>query len=182
MIVDSSALIAVVNRKSDVGRHVEAMLTAPRRPPTSLRHPWCWRDAAAGHELDAVPARAGIEPVPVEQMEVARQAWRRFATGNHPAALNFSDCFAYAPARVTDEPLLFKGDGFSRTDISAAQAYQVSPKGRSSTVKDQVERSWWATRYISSAMATGLAKNSSGASGARMGRVRGVSMAASMMK
>ena len=121
-----------------------------------------------------------MEPVPVtvEQME----AWRRFGRSNHPAALKLGDCFAYALARAMNEAPLLKGDDFPQTDITAAQAYQVSPKGRSSTVKDQVERSWWATRYISSAMATGLAKNSSGASGARMGRVRGVSMAASMMK
>ena len=69
-----------------------------------------------------VLARAGIEAVPVtvEQMEAARQAWRRFGRGNHPAALNFGDCFAYALAGVTGEPLLFKGDDFSQTDIAAA--------------------------------------------------------------
>ena len=67
-------------------------------------------------------ARAGIEPVPVtvEQMEAARQAWRRFGRGNHPAGLNFGDCFAYALARVAGEPLLFNGDGFTRTDIAPA--------------------------------------------------------------
>ncbi len=116
------------------------------------------------------------------KMEATCLAGRRFGRDNHPAAPDFGDCFACVLARVTDQPLLFKGDDVSRTDSAFASAYQVSPKGRSSTVKDQVERSWWATRYISSAMATGLAKKSSGASGARMGRVRGVSMAASMMK
>ena len=73
--------------------------------------------AVAGHEFDIVLARAGIEPEPVtvEQMEAARRAWRRFAKGSPPAALN-----AYALASVTGEPLLFKGDGFSQTDIAAA--------------------------------------------------------------
>ena len=78
--------------------------------------------AVAGHEFDIVLAHAGIEPVPVtvEQMEAARQAWRRFGRGNHPAALDFGDCFAYALASVTGEPLLFKGDDFSETDVAAA--------------------------------------------------------------
>ena len=53
-------------------------------------------------------------------MPTARQAWRRFGKPNHPAALNFGDCFAYALAAVTGEPLLFKGDDFALTDIEAA--------------------------------------------------------------
>ena len=80
------------------------------------------RGAEAGAELDAFLARAGIEPTPVtaEQLGVARQAWRRFGKGRHPAALNFGDCFAYALARTVGEPLLYKGDDFALTDISAA--------------------------------------------------------------
>ena len=128
MIVDSSALIAVVNRESDAGRHEEAMLNAAycRMSVVNILEASMVVEgrggAAAGHELDVVLARAGIEPVPVtvEQLEAARQAWRRFGRGNHPAALNFGDCFAYALARVMDEPLLFKGDDFSQTDIAPA--------------------------------------------------------------
>ena len=76
----------------------------------------------AGEELDALLRRTRVEFVPVtqEQVQVARQAWRRFGKGNHPAALNFGDCFAYALAEVTGEPLLFKGDDFALTDIEAA--------------------------------------------------------------
>ena len=76
----------------------------------------------AGEDLDVLLSRARIEFVPVtqEQVQVARQAWRRFGKGNHPAALNFGDCFAYALAEVTGEPLLFKGDDFALTDIEAA--------------------------------------------------------------
>ena len=76
----------------------------------------------AGAELDAFLERAGIEQTPVtaEQLGAARQAWRRFGKGRHPAALNFGDCFAYAPARTAGEPLLYKGDDFALTDISAA--------------------------------------------------------------
>ena len=51
-----------------------------------------------------------------------RRAWRRFGKGNHPAALDFGDCFAYALARTTGEPLLFKGEDFARTDIEAASS------------------------------------------------------------
>ena len=78
--------------------------------------------AVAADDLDALMEQAGIEPVPVtvEQMEAARQAWRRFGRGNHPAGLNFGDCFAYALASVTGEPLLFKGGDFPQTDIPAA--------------------------------------------------------------
>ena len=77
---------------------------------------------ATGHALDRLLKRAEIELVPVtqEQMEAARRAWRRFGKGNHPAALNFGDCFAYALAETTGEPLLFKGEDFAKTDVEAA--------------------------------------------------------------
>jgi len=52
--------------------------------------------------------------------EVALDAWRQFGKGHHPAGLNFADCAAYALARVTNQPLLYKGDGFSLTDIVRA--------------------------------------------------------------
>ena len=128
MIIDSSALIAVVNREIDAERYEDAMLTAPncRMSVANILETSMVVEsrggAAAGHEFDVVLARAGIEPVPVtvEQMEAARQAWRRYGKGNHSAALNFGDCFAYALASVTGEPLLFKGDDFSETDIAAA--------------------------------------------------------------
>lgn len=75
-----------------------------------------------GYELDTFLENAGIELVPVtpEHLEVARRAWRRFGKGNHPARLNFGDCFAYALAVDMQEPLLFKGGDFARTDLEAA--------------------------------------------------------------
>ena len=128
MIVDSSALFAVLNRESDAERYQEAMLTAPncRMSVANILEAFMVAEGrsgpAAGRELEAFLARAGIEPEPVtvEQMEAARQAWRRFGRGNHPAGLNFGDCFAYALASVTGEPLLFKGGDFPQTDIPAA--------------------------------------------------------------
>ena len=70
---------------------------------------------AAGHALDRFLKAAVIDlaPVTAEHMEAARRAWRRFGKGNHPAALNFWDCFAYALAEVAGEPLLFKGEDFA---------------------------------------------------------------------
>ena len=77
---------------------------------------------ASRRNLDIFLERGHIELVPVtqEQAHAARQAWRRFGKGNHPAGLNFGDCFAYALAETTREPLLFKGRDFALTDIEAA--------------------------------------------------------------
>jgi ribonuclease VapC len=78
--------------------------------------------SAGGRELDLLIAKAGlsVESVTREQADVAREAWRRYGKGRHSAGLNFGDCFSYALAKVTGEPLLFKGDDFTHTDLSAA--------------------------------------------------------------
>ncbi|MGF6228136.1 uncharacterized protein with PIN domain [Inquilinus ginsengisoli] len=80
-----------------------------------------WGDAG-GRELDLWLHRLDVETVPVDadQAQMARRAWRRFGKGRHPAGLNYGDCFAYALAATRGEPLLFKGDDFSRTDLTAA--------------------------------------------------------------
>ena len=77
----------------------------------------------ASRQCDTFFRRAGIviEPVTVEQAHLARQAFLDFGKGRHPAGLNFGDCFAYALAKITGEPLLFKGEDFKKTDITAAQ-------------------------------------------------------------
>ena len=128
MIVDSSALLAVLLREPDSERYETAIATAAgcRMSAVNLLETSIVVEgrggAAAGHELDVFLDRAGIEPAPIttEQVQVARIAWRRFGKGNHPARLNLGDCFAYALAKSTGEPLLYKGDDFSRTDIEAA--------------------------------------------------------------
>ena len=76
----------------------------------------------ASRQCDIFFRRAGIiiEPVTVEQAHLARQAFLDFGKGRHPAGLNFGDCFSYALAKITGEPLLFKGEDFTRTDISSA--------------------------------------------------------------
>ena len=74
-----------------------------------------------GRELDLLIAKAGlsIEPVTADQGDVARGCWRRYGKGRHTAGLNFGDCFSYALAKATGEPLLFKGEDFTHTDIAA---------------------------------------------------------------
>lgn len=73
-------------------------------------------------ELGALVRAADIEAAAFgpEQVELVLDAFRRFGKGRHPAALNFGDCFSYALAKATGEPLLFKGADFSRTDARRA--------------------------------------------------------------
>ena len=128
MIIDSSAILAILLREPDAERFEEAIADAwPRRMPAAALVETAMvvegrGGTEAGNELDAFLKRTRIELVPVttDQADAARQAWRRFGKGNHPAGLNFGDCFAYALAEVTGEPLLFKGDDFALTDIEAA--------------------------------------------------------------
>jgi len=77
---------------------------------------------AGGAELDLWLHKADVEVVAVtaEHADQARRAWRRYGKGRHPASLNFGDCFSYALAALAGEPLLFKGNDYSQTDIQAA--------------------------------------------------------------
>ena len=77
--------------------------------------------SSGSRQLDAFMRRAGItiEAVTEEHAHLARQAFTDFGKGRHPAGLNFGDCFAYALAKVTGEPLLFKGRDFAKTDLVA---------------------------------------------------------------
>ena len=128
MILDTSALVAVLYgepeardfveriRAADVCRisvanHVElSMVVESQLGPNGAR------------QADAFLRRAGVvvEPVTIEQGDLARQAFLDFGKGRHKAALNFGDCFAYALARATGKALLFKGDDFALTDIRRA--------------------------------------------------------------
>ena len=128
MIIDTSAILAVLFGEPDARRYEQAIASAwPRRmSAVGLLEAAIVVESrggtTAGHELDRLLARAEIELVPVtrEQADAARRAWRRFGKGNHPAGLNFGDCFAYALAELSGEPLLFKGADFSRTDVLVA--------------------------------------------------------------
>jgi ribonuclease VapC len=74
---------------------------------------------AAGREFDLFVVRANLQIIPVdaEQADLARSAWRKYGKGRHAAGLNFGDCFSYALAKSTGEPLLTKGADFRLTDI-----------------------------------------------------------------
>jgi ribonuclease VapC len=76
---------------------------------------------AGGREFDLWLHRSEVEilAVDAEQADLARRAWRRFGRGRHPAGLNYGDCFSYALAAARDEPLLFKGEDFTKTDVKA---------------------------------------------------------------
>jgi ribonuclease VapC len=77
----------------------------------------------AARQADAYLRRAGVavEPITIEQGQLARQAFLDFGKGRHPAGLNFGDLFSYALSKATGEPLLFKGADFRRTDVTAAR-------------------------------------------------------------
>ena len=127
MVIDPSAILAILLRESDAERMADAIANGSPRllSAAGLLEASIAIEARRGEEgardLDLFIYRAGIEVVPVdaEQAEIARIAWRRFGKGRHPAALNFGDCFSYALAKVTGASLLFKGDDFGRTDLGS---------------------------------------------------------------
>lgn len=124
MIVDSSAVLAIFFEEPEAPR-MAALLAAPGpKRISAANYLECaikLDNAAEGAslELDAFLEEAGIEVAAVTpaQARAARLAHRRFGRGRDPAGLNFGDCFAYALAKETGEPLLFKGEDFSRTDL-----------------------------------------------------------------
>ncbi len=128
MIVDTSALLAILFRESDAEHYARAIATAASRRMSvaTLVEVTIILESrggiAAGYELDTFLEEAEIElePVTLEQAQAAGRAWRRFGKGNHPAGLNFGDCFVYALAQATREALLFKGPDFELTDVDVA--------------------------------------------------------------
>lgn len=127
MIVDSSALVAIVRGEPEAMPFINAISSAECRMSVANwfettivvdRNP-----ARSRREFDVIVEGGQIElvPVTVEQARIARVAHREFGRGSgHPAGLNMGDCFAYALAKDTGEPLLFKGDDFGHTDIRSA--------------------------------------------------------------
>jgi ribonuclease VapC len=129
LIVDTSAIVAVLRDEPDAEVFVTALARAGEvriSAGTYLEAAIVVdvnRDPVLSGRLDDLLVAAGIEvePVTVRHAELARHAYRVFGKGTgHPAGLNFGDCFAYALSRAAGEPLLYKGDDFSRTDIEPA--------------------------------------------------------------
>lgn len=129
MIIDTSALIAILRAEPDAAvfaRAIEAA-TIRRISATSFLEAAIVidssRDPVASRRFDELvhAAQLIVEPVTAEQARIARAAYRDFGKGSgHPAGLNFGDCLAYTLAKNMDEPLLFKGKDFIHTDIASA--------------------------------------------------------------
>jgi ribonuclease VapC len=129
VIVDSSAIIAILADEPEASAFSSALEAAPNvaiAAPTLVELYVVAdraRDARARSALDDLLRAVDLEIVAftAEHATIARQAHRNFGRGSgHPAKLNFGDCFAYALAKATGEPLLYKGDDFGHTDIRSA--------------------------------------------------------------
>ncbi len=129
MIIDTSALLAILQLEPEARRLIDAIRATGQRmiSAATLVEASIVAESRLGEQgtrdLDAVLARLHVEVSPFTQSQAmqARRAFRRYGKGRHAAQLNLGDCFAYALAKATGEPLLFKGDDFSRTDIAIAQ-------------------------------------------------------------
>lgn len=127
MIIDTSALLAIVFDEPDGPELLRLVVEAPTRLMSSANALEAWIVADRHENPDKAPALdelietlgIDIEPVTVQQARVARGAYHTYGKGNHPAGLNYGDCFAYALAKTMSQPLLFKGNDFSQTDIEA---------------------------------------------------------------
>ena len=129
IVVDSSALIAILRREPEADRFLHVIATADgcllssvSLLETSMVLAGRTGDAASWSDLDALIARASMQVVAQDAglVEAARDAFLRYGKGRHPAALNLGDCASYALAKTRRLPLLFKGSDFAKTDLMAA--------------------------------------------------------------
>lgn len=132
MMVDASAIVAILNGEADAPRLAAAIeaVKAPFTSPVSVYEATValmrenkWTAAEAGAAVREFLDAASIKVVMITDTMAtgAAKAFEKFGKGRHPAKLNMGDCFAYACARAYRSPLLFKGDDFSRTDIKAVK-------------------------------------------------------------
>jgi ribonuclease VapC len=129
MIVDASAIIAILRDEPEALSCAQAIASAGSRRISAVNYVEAAmvidgsRDPVASRRFDDLFREAQLvtEPVTEAQARIAREAYRDFGKGSgHPAGLNLGDCFAYALAKVTGEPILFKGDDFIHTDLTPA--------------------------------------------------------------
>jgi len=130
MILDTSAVIAILRIEPEALEFARIIEGAEQRRISAVSYVETGavidasRDPVASRRFDEIltEAEVAIEPVTEAQARLARQAYRDFGkTSGHPAKLNFGDCFSYALAKFRGEPLLFKGEDFSRTDVKSAR-------------------------------------------------------------
>jgi ribonuclease VapC len=125
MVIDTSAVIAILFGEPETASFVQALADDPKKIISAFNALEsaivieAKKGEAGGRELDLLLHRARIEIVALngDQTGLALLAWRKYGKGNHPAGLNIGDCCAYALAKYSGEPLLFKGKDFSQTDI-----------------------------------------------------------------
>lgn len=128
MVIDTSAIVAILRNElkaetlrraivADTVRLVPATCVFEARMALVSRR---GEHALAEIDLWLTKIAADVIAVDADLVDVATQAWLTYGKGRHPAGLNFADCFSYALAKRSDEPLLFIGDDFSKTDIQAA--------------------------------------------------------------
>lgn len=125
MVIDSSALLSILLAEDDAPAMAAAILADNRRLISAITLLEtsvvieAKKGPAGGREFDLLLHVAAIEVANMtpEQAELAREAYRRYGKGRHRAKLNLGDCCSYALARHSGEPLLFKGEDFSQTDI-----------------------------------------------------------------
>ncbi|ETX00378.1 MAG: ribonuclease [Candidatus Entotheonella factor] len=125
MVIDTSALVAILFDEPDAEQFELAIEAESRRlmSAASILETSIVVESrfgeSGGREFDLLLYKAQIEIVAVtpEQIDIARYAYRTYGKGRHPAGLNFGDCFVYALCKVSGEPLLFKGNDFSQTDV-----------------------------------------------------------------
>jgi ribonuclease VapC len=129
MVVDSSALLAILFEEPEAARIAGTVEADPRRLASAFTLletaivVEARKGETGGREFDLLIHRIGLESVPLtaSQAEVAREAWRRFGKGRHAANLNIGDCCAYALSRISGEPMLFKGNDFAKTDVAKVE-------------------------------------------------------------
>jgi ribonuclease VapC len=130
MVVDTSALVAILQDEPERRKFNEAIEAAEARSisTASFLETSIILESRFGadgvRDLDLFIAKAQIALISVdeEQAHVARDGFRKYGKGRHPAGLNYGDCFSYALARSRDEPLLFKGQDFLKTDVECHPA------------------------------------------------------------
>ena len=129
MILDASAVIAILRDEPEAEALANAIAAATSRRISAVNYVEAAvvidasRDPVASRRFDDFCriAKIVVEPVTEAQARIAREAYRDFGKGSgHPAKLNFGDCFAYALAKAKREPVLFKGEDFTHTDVEPA--------------------------------------------------------------
>jgi ribonuclease VapC len=128
MVIVTSAVIAILLEETAADRLGRAIRAAPTRRMSAasviqagIVAQGRFREAGE-RNLDRLLSHLEVEIIPFTERhaKIARAAYRHFGRGNHPAKLNYGDCFAYALSQALDEPLLFVGDDFTQTDIDVA--------------------------------------------------------------